>query len=103
MSLTPLPEDHKVRHPAAHARVERGQRLTDAEVAVINRNMMYGSDGYPITKLRTGKYLIDSPALQHNALHVRKRDAVEAWESYVSILIDTQALWRLKDAGVAIE
>lgn len=77
----------------ADAAYERGDRLTPEELRALNHSCMWGSQGYPITRYRSGHWSIDHPAAPRMPLYDRKRDAVRAWE----ILL---AKWR-RMAGLA--
>jgi hypothetical protein len=73
----------------AQARWDRGQRLTNQELDELTRWSRWGSDGYPIQKIGR-HWSIDRP--WDSRCFKTKREATEAWEIYIAILIRLSGL-----------
>lgn len=72
--------------------------LTDEERRLLSHVLMFGSDGYPIAKVRGG-WIIDHPAAHFPAVFRTKRAATEQFERYLDVL--REALRAERAAGVA--
>jgi hypothetical protein len=73
----------------ANARWNRGQRLTDTERDDLMWNSRFGSDSYPVRKLGR-HWSIDRP--WDTRCFNTKREAVQAWETYIAILMRLSGL-----------
>jgi hypothetical protein len=73
----------------AQARWDRGQRLTDAEKETLMWNSRFGSDSYPIRKIGR-HWSIDRQG--DSRCFKTKREAVQAWEIHIAILIRLSGL-----------
>jgi hypothetical protein len=74
----------------AHARWDRGQRLTDAEKETLMWNGRFGSDSYPVRKM--GRHWSIDHASAASRCFPTKREAVQAWETYIAILLRLSGL-----------
>lgn len=66
--------------------------LTEAEQQVLTHNSMWGSDGYPLRKLKSGwawgpVFGINGPP----KVFKTKREAAASFEAYIDILCDKKA------------
>lgn len=77
----------------AQARAERGQWASDDERAAVAHNIRWGSDGYPLRKLRKG-WTLDHPAAKGTPMYRLKREAVAAWETLIATWIAVESLRR---------
>ena len=65
------------------------RNISDDERALLTHTSMFGSDGYPIAKLGKG-WTWSFRGLRAPEIYKRKRDAVEAFERFVDVLIDAK-------------
>jgi hypothetical protein len=73
----------------ANARWNRNERLTAAEKETLMWDSRFGSDSYPIRKIGR-HWSIDRQG--DTRCFATKREAVQAWEIYISILIRLSGL-----------
>ncbi len=60
--------------------------LTEEEQHDLDHNMRWGSDGYPLSKVKSGWLLKHFPKVFKT-----KKSAGEQWEKYIDILLDKKA------------
>ena len=74
----------------AQACHERGDRITTDEDRACAHYSMFGSTGYPVRKLGR-KWIVDHAILQ-SPTFTTKREAVDAWEIRIHIVIRMKGL-----------
>lgn len=65
------------------------RRITEDERRLLNHVMMFGSDGYPITKVGR-KWMVEHAAVRFPVLFKTKREATAAFEGFLDVLIDAK-------------
>ncbi len=70
-----------------------GTALTESETAFLNHMSMWGSDGYPVRNVGSGKWIWDAFHGVKGApvVYETKRACVQAIERYIDILCDRAA------------
>ncbi len=76
----------------AEARFNRGQFITADEAQALMHWSRWGTDGYPILKVKNGWTYNGFRSLSSPEVYKTKRAAVAAWEDLIDILIALKGL-----------